>query len=203
MGKNSSNKGEESNRVTNISVWVTSWNRKSCSGFYKETTKLSEFRLQQNKSGQSPWWRSKVISPSKEWISGAKADTQQHFLIRLFRESECISAAGHQQRTERDRTRSVMVSHCHFQRALYGATACSFEEVDKAVIVSRSSFYWPPGLLLTSVSLRSPWSSVCPVSSFKGSNASILQVWRSDLYFTFHSASTVILCLLLLFFHIN
>lgn len=45
------------------------------------------------------------------------------------------------------------------------------------------------GLPLTPVSLRSPSSSVCPVSSFRGSNVSVQQVWRCELYLTFYSAS--------------
>lgn len=131
----------------------------------------------------------------KRALSGSTAPTaqQQYFLIHLFWDSECIS--GHQQLSEQDRAQSVIVSHCHFLRALHGTTACSFQEVDKAVTVE---FLLTPGLLLTPVSLESPSSSVCPVRCFKGSSSSILLFCRYDLYFTFNSANTTSLCLLVI-----
>lgn len=66
-------------------------------------------------------------------------------------------------------------------------------------------FLLTPGLLLTPVSMRSPSSSVCPVSSFRGSNATVLQVWRYTLYFTFYynQQSTINLCLLLCYCQVN
>lgn len=135
--KPSSDTGEKSSPRTEISVWVITWRRKLCAWSSEHSKAMRICGLQQTMSGQSPCWRSKVISPSEEWITTAKADTQQHFLIYLFWDSECISAAAHQQLTEWDRTQSFMVSHCHFQRALHGATACSIQDVDKAVIVRR------------------------------------------------------------------
>lgn len=146
-------------------------------------------------SGQSSRWISKVISPSEEWINGAKADTQQHLIIPLFWDSECISAAGHQQPSEWDRSQSVMVSHCHFQRALHGTTARSFQEGDKAVIVSRSSFDWPLSHWEVHHHQSVRWVAL------RGSNASFLQVWRYD--FISDSAVTINMRPLLCYYHEN
>lgn len=110
-------------------------------------------------------------------MNRAKADTQQQFLIHLFWDSECNSALSHQWLHERDRTQSVMESYCHFQRATWnprlhisGSTQGCYCESFELLLT--------PEFLMTPVSLRSPLLSVCPVSSCKGSNASILQVWE-------------------------
>lgn len=135
----------------------------------------------------------KVLGERAKWSTGAEAGTQRHFLTRLFRDSECTPAAGHQQLIEWDRTQSVVVSHCHFQRVWHETTACSFQEVDKAVIVSQMSFYWPPGLYWP-LSYRKVHhhQSVQWVTL----RALTLQVCRYDLYFAFYSnliVSTVML----------
>lgn len=51
-------------------------------------------------------------------------------------DSKWISAADQEWPNEENRTRSVMDSLCHVQKA-------GFQEVNKAVIVGRLSFYWP------------------------------------------------------------
>lgn len=61
----------------------------------------------------------------------------------------------------------------------------------------------PVEFLLTRVSLRRPSSSVCPLSSFRGRNDSVLQVRRHEFYFIFYSVSTINLCLLVCYCHVN
>lgn len=120
---------------------------------------------------------------------------KKHFLIPLFWDSECVSAAGHQQLTEWDRTQSVMVSHCHFQSARHGTTACSFQEADKASIVSRLSLYWPLGFYWP----LSHWEVYHHRSiQWVALSAAVLQFCRfGHMNFTLYSASTINLCLLL------
>lgn len=120
-------------------------------------------------------------SRQKKNVSTGSAAFFPFFHINLFWDAECFPAAGHQQLSERDRAHSATDSHCHFHRALHGATACFFSGSSKG-----SHCEWVK-FLLTPVSLDPTSSSMHPLSSFKG----------SDVTWSLNFAHCSILCLLL------
>lgn len=128
----------------------------------------------QNLSGRSPW-RSKVISPSEEQINGAKADTQQHILIPL-------NASQQQATSSWLNGTELSLSTCNIDisRELYMKPQLAiFRKLTRLSL-------WV-GRVSTDPRLNEKYIILSlSMSSFRGSNATVRQVWRYTFNFTFY-----------------